>query len=338
VPDQGITIYRLKEIVPPDDAFYEWIDDEDFKDRRAFFFAMSDCDGQYLLNFGSTRSHAEPTVHVVYGGDPDAGKVAKSLEQFLEKHFRTASTPQVDWTETSRLTVIAQETLDMSASYCRPYRLEQILGRLGKKLTLFTHERSDDGEAFSKTTIPEPLDTSSGLGCASIAAFRPGPGGTFALHIQPKNTDAIVQIESRQAAEGRWKNQESHGVPIYVQFESTDRKKLEQLRETLFGKKVAAKAADWDATQSQLESKMMSLPEEDRKAAGMQMFLEGMKHIDFPDLPDTDDMDPDLAAAFKGIHAKLGDAVKKAQETVAKSKVDPELQKLMAKMLKETRE
>src|SRR5260221_9808601 len=103
--------------------------------------------------------------------------------------LETSDSPSVDWSETAAVSAIAQETIDLSAMYGgHSAEKEQILGRHGGAIVLFTHERTPAAESYSKTALPEPLLKQAAL----IQPCRPAPISTFSLMLQPRDIDGIV--------------------------------------------------------------------------------------------------------------------------------------------------
>src|SRR5262249_4557769 len=156
--------------------------------------------------------------------------------------LETSEGPQVDWAETDALPVVARETTNLSALYGGPATLEQVLCRHQRALVLFTREQTPAGGAPAPDTPPQPPGPTPGAGAASIRPHRPGPTATYALHLQPQESDGIVEVTSTKTDDGRWKNGMTKGAPIGALFESADRSRLEELRRTLFGDAAAERA------------------------------------------------------------------------------------------------
>ncbi len=176
----------------------------------------------YLMNFNARGPGGEPSVYLDHHGE-STYLVNETIGGLFEVELAASDEPGVDWAEVDGLDVLARETIDLSPLYDgSPATEEQVLAREGDGLVLFTRRRSPEGEALTRTTLPLPLDAM----WAEIRPHRPAPIGTFALHIQPAESDGIVQVQSETNDDGRWKDTTSRGVPIYVMFESTDRDRL----------------------------------------------------------------------------------------------------------------
>jgi hypothetical protein len=242
VRDTQFRILPLAEIRCPDEEFWHFASykEEEVADRRlVLLFAWNDeFSGSYYLNYNAQGPDGEPSVLVHHHDPGDLDRCAKSVSKFLTRMLDTADTPQVDWSETASLEILARETIDLSRLDAAGAAFEQVLGRQGGALVLFTRERTSEGERLTRTTLPEPLEN-DGAFAGSWRPHRSGPVRTYALQLQPRETDGMVAIESKQTKDGRWKNATSRGVPIYVMFESTDRDRIEALRQVLFSDDVA---------------------------------------------------------------------------------------------------
>ncbi len=237
-----IAISPLAEIAPVDDDFWEWTElDQDEAPDHALMFAFGDeteTGATYLMNFNARGPAGEPSVYLDHHGE-STYLVNETIGGLFEEELAASDEPGVDWAEVDGLDVLARETIDLSPLYDgSPATEEQVLAREGDGLVLFTRRRSPEGEALTRTTLPLPLDAM----WAEIRPHRPAPIGTFALHIQPAESDGIVQVQSETNDDGRWKDTASRGVPIYVMFESTDRDPLRALRSQLLGDEGAARA------------------------------------------------------------------------------------------------
>jgi hypothetical protein len=202
-------------------------------------------------------------------------------------------------------------------------------------LVLFTRERKPGAQILTKTTLPEPLHA----GMAMIQPHRPAPIGTYALILQPVKTEEIVELGSQQRRDGRWKNHTSRGVPICVQFESHERGRLEQLRQTLFGQSAAGRAQAQDdrleksrQQMEKLQQHMSALAPEQQQAAMLQMALKMRETLPFAGLVASEGMPAEAAHLSELLQQKLQEFQQRAQEAIAR--VDPETQRLLEEMLR----
>ncbi len=239
--------------------------------------------------------------------------------------LQTSDSPSVDWAETAAMPVIARETIDLSAIHGgRPAEKEQILGRHGGAIVLFTCDRSPGAETYTKTVLPEPLLQQA----AMLQPCRPAPVSTCSLMLQPGDTEAIVALESKRTGDGRWKNSTSRGTPICVVFESADRGRLEALRRDLFGTKAAERARAQEERQQKLQTALGSLSLEQRQSAMFQMMaqmrerLAAMRGASSP-LPEG--APPELAALHESLQQKLREAEQRGRDQIAKHPLGPEI-------------
>jgi hypothetical protein len=135
--------------------------------------------------------------------------------------------------------------------------------------------------------------------------------------LQPENTEAIVRVESQRTGDGQWKNCTSHGTPICVLFEATDRGRLEALRRDLVGKKAADRSQAAESRQQKLQSTIDALSPDERQAAMFQMMLqmrERLQSMQVAGSPLPADAPPELAALRESLQQKLHEAEQRAKE------------------------
>jgi hypothetical protein len=327
VRDTEFRVFPLDEIAAPEDDFWEFacFDDGEEPDRELFFeFAEDDLGGRFFLCYSAGDTEAEPAVFVYFNDPGNASRCGKSVEHFFEKMLKTDNAPSVDWSETAALKPIARETIDLSRLFGGPAEEEQILAQVGGALVLYVHRQTQDSETYTKTTLQLPLDAS-----AARLEQRSRPGvSTYTLALQPENTDAIFSVDSRRTSGGAWKNTKSQGVPIYVQFESTDRDRLQALRQKLLGKGAARRADGEEARQRKLEESMASLSPDERHSAMMQLMMQmrgrpgGMPATDAPLPPGAP---PEAVALQEMLQKKLREIEERARGHIAKFPVDPTL-------------
>jgi len=333
VRETALRVLALAEIRPPDEEFWLWTDCEEaaVPDRQLIFeFAcQEEFDARLFLNYNMQGTEGEPGV-LEYHSDPgELRPIAKSVTKFFERILETFDAPSVDWSEAAQLAVIARETLDLTDPLGNRIQTEQILGRRDKTLVLMVHERTDSGEKFTKTTLPEPLSPDM----AMIQRFRPGPMATHSLVLQPDQFDGILQLESERTRDGRWKNHTSRGTPICVQFESRDRGRLETLRRTVFGQPAADRAQSREDTQEQLQRQMDTISPEAQHAAAMQMVLQ-MRGQFGGGVPPQSAAPPPQAAALQAIlQQRLQDLERRAKDVLGQHPLSSEIQRLMQKMM-----
>ncbi|MEO6812190.1 MAG: SMI1/KNR4 family protein [Isosphaeraceae bacterium] len=327
-----IEIDPLREIRPVDEDFWDYtdIDDDEAPDHALVFsLGSNDLGGQLLMNFNKDGRKGEPSLYLFYSDPGDATLIADSLDEFFEAELAFDDEPAVDWSEwTENLAIVARETIDMSAPDEGKADMEQVLVRQDDALVLFTRTRFSKGENLEKTTLPLPLDPQ----WAEIRPLRPGVNPTFALHIQPKESDGILCVESFQIEDGRWKNTINEGAPIYVHFESSDRARLEALRTDLFGQAEAECAQAMQDREASLQAHLDSLPPEQRQAAMLQAAMTMKADLDRQFAAQFGDLGPpppELAPLANLLRQKLDQATARARDQVAHNPPSPEtLQKI----------
>lgn len=320
VRDNPIRVLPLAEIEPLDDEFWEWAayDEQDVPDRDLMFqFAEDEFSGSYFLNYGAGGPEQEPSVFVYHNGECDLERCADSVTTFFSDMLKTFDSPSVNWSETSALDVVMQETIDLFPIYNGAAEKEQILARQGTALVLYVHERSPAGEMYSKIVLPEPLLNEA----AMVQSYRPAPVSTYNLMLQPDDSEGVVWLESRRTSDGRWKNSKSRGSPHCAFFESANRARLEALRRDLFGQETADRAQSQEESQQRLQAALESQSPDERQAAKLQMMsrvfeqLGGMRAARSP-LPD--DAPFEIKALHNSLQQKLSDAEQRIREEIAK--------------------
>jgi len=327
VRNTEIEILPLEQIEPVDDEFWDYteIEEDEAPDHRLLFaFGGSGTGGTYLLNFNANGAGGPPSVSIDYHGE-STHFVSDTIGAFFDEALASSPEPSVDWSEAEgRLPVVARETIDLSAMYDgRPASEDQILARDGEALVLFTRQRSPDGETLTRTTLPPPLVA----GVAEVRPYRPAPLATFALHLQPCESEGIVEERSETNDDGRWKNSTAHGVPVYVTFESTDRARLQALRAQLVGTEAAARAQARQDRQAELQETLDGLPPEQRTAALLQSALAMKAETDrrfAARFGDLGPVPPELAGAAEAMRRKLEEMAARVRQKVAANPPDPE--------------
>jgi hypothetical protein len=339
VRDTEVYIDVLSGIQPidADDDLY----DEEFKDPRLVFdFAHDGGEGRYLLDYNARGPKKEPAVYLEFRDCGELDKTADSVDELFREMLESSDAPEVNWSETERLSVVAREQLDLTDHNSLQARLDQVLCRDARALILFAHRRGRDDETFTRTVLPEPLSTEIGLGACSIRPLQPDGPNIWTLQLQPRESDGIVQVQSTRTSNGRWKNRTTHGVPIYDSIWSYDRNRLKQLRVELLGKQEALRVQEEDDAQLELQQKISALPPEAQHAAFMEMFQKGMSENErlFEAMhPGLGEPPPEIAGLMDALQGKLRDAMRRAQEVTANNPLDPELRKLIEKTLPKPR-
>jgi hypothetical protein len=330
-------ISPLEEIVPVGEEFWEFTEIEDEEapnhDLMFVFGQETEVGGTYLLNFNAKGPKGEPSVYLDFHGE-STYRVGGSLEKLLKKMLSTSAVPSVNWSEIEDLPVLARESIDISPVHQgKPASVDQVLARQGDALVLFTRERSPEGETLSRTLLPLPLDS----GWAEISSYRPAPIGTYALHLQPEDSDGIVNEESRRRADGKWKNTTEHGVPIYVTFESITRAQLDGLRKQLLGGQAAARAQAKQDRQAELEATLESLTPDQRMAAMLQSALNMKAELDreFESSGAADDMPAGIAQAAEMMRRRMEEIMQRAQEKIAANPPPADVQQKIEDVLRD---
>ena len=232
-----LEILSLNDIKPLEEEEREWIEweledeVEDYDPDRVFVFCYEhSLGGAYFLDYNRHGPQHEPLVLEYFSDPGDARFVANSVTEFLESFLTRSTEPLVNWQETEDLQTVAEESIDLSRLWGTAARIDQVLGLLEDRLMFFQREETPEGIRLSKTLLPQPLDAD----WARIARYRPNPLTTYTLHLQPQDTDRIVEEESIQDGDGSWKNTRNEGVPVYVLFESRSKDVLNRLKSQLF--------------------------------------------------------------------------------------------------------
>jgi hypothetical protein len=336
VRNTSIDVLPLEQIEPVDEDFWEWTElDEEEAPKHDLMFAFgeeSETGATLLMNFNARGPKGEPSVYFDHHGESTYLE-NETLFGFFQAMLASSETPSVDWSETERLEVVARESIQVAGNYNgAPASLDQVLGREGQTLVLFTREQSSEGECLTRTSLPLPLDSL----WAEVKPYRPAPIPTFGLHLQPEETHDIIEQQSEKTDDGRWKNSTLRGAPIYVTFESTDRSRVEALRKELFGAAGAGRAQAKQDRQAQFEQTLDTLTPDQRIAAMMRVALAMKDKMDLQfgaGLGDTSGMPPALAQAAQAMQKKMQQMVEKAQERIAANPVDAETMRQLEGML-----
>jgi hypothetical protein len=338
VRNTSLEILPLETIEPVDEDFWEWteLDEDEAPDHHLMFTfgEESETGATLLMNFNARGPKGEPSVYFDHHGESTYLE-NDTLSGFFEAMLASSEAPSVDWSETERLDVAARASIDLSPMYGgQTASLDQVLAREGSTLVLFSRERSPEGERLTRTTLPLPLDPS----WAEVSPLRPAPIATHSLHLQPEESDDIIEKQSERNDDGRWRNTTGRGAPIYVTFESADREGLEALRKQLLGAEGASRAQAKQERQQRLEQTLDGLAPEQRMAALMQAALVMKDKMDREfggGLADTSGLPSGLAKAAEAMQKKMQQMVQKAEEHIAANPVDAETMRQIERMLGE---
>ncbi|HUY89063.1 MAG TPA: SMI1/KNR4 family protein [Pirellulales bacterium] len=344
VRNTSIEVLPLEQMQPVDEDFWEWAlfddDEEEAPDRELVFVFGEETEfgARVIMNFNARGPKGEPSVYFDYHGE-STDLQNDTLSGFFKAMLASSETPSVDWSQTEQLEIVARESIKVAGNYKgQPASLDQVLVRDDDLLVLFTRERSSEGECLTRTMLPLPLDSS----WAEVKPYRPALIPTFGLHLQPEEIHDIVQQQSEENEDGRWKNTTDRGAPIYVTFESTDRGRLEALRKELLGAHGAARAQAKQERQEQFEQTLDTLSPEQRTAALMRVALAMKDKMERElgaglgaGLGDTSGMPPELAKAAEAMQKKMQQMVEQAQQKIAAHPVDAETMRQLEGMLDE---
>ncbi len=341
VRNAPIEVLPLDEIVPVDDDFWEYTElDEDEVPKHNLMFIVGieiEIGGTFLLNFNARGPKGRPSVYIDHHGE-STYLVNDTLSGFFEEQMASSDAPTVDWSETEKgIAILARETIDLSGMYGGPASEEQVLARDNEALVLFTRQRSPEGETLTRTTLPLPLEAE----WAKVQPYRPAPMATFSLHLQPEESDGIVALESKTDDDGRWKNSTSHGVPIYVTFESIDRDRLVALRTQLLGAESAARAQAAQDREASFVNTIEQLSPQQRAASLLQFALNMREKSvrEFGALGDApEDAPPGLAEAAKTIQRRMEEMAERFRQQAGGTAPDPELLKRFNEMLRDPKD
>jgi hypothetical protein len=331
-----LRILPLEEIATPDEEFWQYAccEEEHVPDRELIlrFAEEQEVDGELFLNYNANGPEGEPAV-MSYHSDPgDLNPYSKSVTKLLTRMLETFDAPSVAWSETERGEVVARETVDLSALHQAPAQLEEVLVRQDGSLVLFTREQTAAGGTLSRTTLPEPL--------SKDMCMIDRHAASFALMLYPEKSDGIVQLESKQMRSGRWKNRTMKGAPVYVNFESPSRERLEALRKTLLGDKAAQRAEAEEGRQEAFQQKVSDLSPEQQQAAMMQIMLKQMDQMreqhgsPLQGVFNSPGVPPEAAQLHELMQQRLREIEARARETIAKNPTDPRILRIMEDMMK----
>jgi hypothetical protein len=338
VRDSEVCIHALGGIRPIDtEMLFEELYEDEFNDTELVFEWASDGgEGIYLLDYNARGPDGEPSVYLDIRDCGELDKVADSVDDFFRGLLKSSDGAQVDWSEAERLEVVARERLDLTAHYHGlPASVDQVLCRDGTALVLFVRRRVGDEETLTRTVLPEPLSDA-----CTIQSIQPGQTHIWTLHLHPRDSEGIVQVESTRTSTGQWRNRTSHGVPIYDSIWAGDLDRLRNLRAELLGRKQAARIEQQENAQQELQDRLASMPPATQRAAHMEMVRQALaqnERLFQEQFPDIGEPPPEIAGVMALMQEKLREIQRRGQEEAAQNPLDPELRKLIERTTKMTR-
>src|SRR5262245_22919029 len=119
VRDSEVIINALGSIQPIDtEMLFEELYEDEFADTGLVFeFGSDGGEGIYLLDYNARGRNGEPAVYVDIRDCGELDKVADSVEKFFGRLLKSSDGPEVHWSETERLAVVARERLDLTEHY-----------------------------------------------------------------------------------------------------------------------------------------------------------------------------------------------------------------------------
>lgn len=339
VRNATIQVLPLDQIVPVDDDFWDHteIGDDEAPDRGLVFVLGYEMEvgGTYVMNFNARGPHGAPSVSLDIHGE-STHFIDDSIGGFFEAALASSAVPDVNWSEgVEDLPIVAREAVDLTALWGgKPASKDQVLARQGGALVLFTRERSPNGEVLTRTTLPLPLDAHQ----VGVRPYRPAPNATFAIYLQPTESEGIVEVRSETNDDGRWKNTTSRGAPIYVTFESADRDRLQALRAQLLGPEGAARAQAQQDRQAALTEALDALSPEQRTAALFQAAMGMRADLDRRFAAQSGDLGPappGVAEAAEAMRLKMEEMVERARRASAANPPDPETLRRIEDLLRD---
>jgi SMI1 / KNR4 family (SUKH-1) len=303
--DFGI-VSTVEQIIQDDEFARELVEDELGDPQLVLLIAGDDGHTYHALDFNVNGPQGEPRVVWLNFECTDCDEVSQSFAGLVEELTRADDTCAVDMREILRLQVIAHVTIDYEYEDGEREHVDQHLCDAGDALVLFVDENGPDGHELSRVEITRPLNADA---CV-ITSRRPKPNQTFMLMLEPEDDEEILWTTSRETGDGRWKNSTTRGVPIYAEFESTDKSRLQELRLQLLGGEVSERAA----AEEEWHERVEEMSEEEMEAAFPHLMLQMMGEMDRL----VSDLDPNDAPD------EMKNMMKQMQQLKAKMKADLE--------------
>lgn len=230
-------IAPLSVMLGDDDFLAELIADELGDPTNVLLLAGDDGHTWTALDFNTHGPQGEPRVVWVDLECSECGEVAATFDDYVRGLMAADDEPAVDRGEIGRLSIVAEETIDVDYGGGERWIEQQTLCETDDAFVLFCRQRNSEGEEHSRCRLVKPIDADQ---CV-IHDYRPEPHRTYHILLQPAEAE-IEWTYSRKTSQGRWKNSQSEGVPIYAEFESHDRGRLEELRRTILGGEPSPRA------------------------------------------------------------------------------------------------
>lgn len=321
-----IQLSHLHYFENPCDQMWSWglEDSEGFEVRELVYVIGEDLNvgGNYLLNYNRCDNDGEPSLWNYFHDGTGVSLLGGSASQYLLDASRVAEFPDVDWQESAKFPILADESIDELSGTVSRYLLVQ-----GSGCLIVFREGPDynfGGKRLTRTELPLPLDVECML-LRQPLLERP-----WMLQLQPEESDGIVSRESVQTS-GGWKNQRYQGAPIYEMIASHSRDRLEALRVQLIGAEAAQAARDEEQRMANLQNLVTSKPE-----TSQVMFMQMMNAMSdlLPDLNPPGDVPDESAGAFSNIAQFHKQMMEEVNRHVAGSEVPPEVQAVIDSMKK----
>lgn len=281
-----LELYALEQIVPPDERAWATLggdgaDAAAFTDHSRVLIIGWDNEagGQYFLNYNECYDDEDPSIWSCTGVGTGIRRVSPSASRYLKKLATASDKPEVDWEESERLEVLAEDAVDESA-WLPPGTVSRYLLARGDGVLVLYRESLDfgtGGKRLTRIELPLPLDVET------MILRQRRMDGPWTLQLQPKRSAGIIYIESTELPDGGWRNRRSKGAPAYDVFESESKEKLEELRVELIGEKAAKECEAEDDRMVAFQRRVSQSSPDELQVIGFQL-LHAMQGT----LPDED--------------------------------------------------
>ena len=269
-----LELYALEQIVPPDERAWATLHPEKadagaFVDHSRVLIIGWDNEsgGQYFLNYNECYDDEDPSIWSCTGSESGIRRVSPSASRYLKKLATASDKSEVDWEESERLEVLADDVVDES-SWLPPGTVSRYLLARGDGVLVLYRESLDfgtGGKRLTRIELPLPLEAD-----AMILRQR-RMDGPWTLQLQPKRSSGIIYIESTELPTGGWRNRRSKGAPAYDVFESESKEKLEELRIELIGEKAARECEAEDDRMVAFQRRVSQSSPDELQVIGFQL-------------------------------------------------------------------
>ena len=180
----------------------------------------------YALDYVAPGADGEPRIVCIDFEFNEAEAVAPSFEAWIDDLTRTDAACAVDWAEHESYERLHREVLTVDDE-----EIEQVLcdGGGGALLLFSRTKKSDAVTGVERVSLPKGVDADR----LEIERFRPRPGPTYTLHLEPMLHKNIAWETSELRSNGEWRNDKSEGAPVYCTLEASTRKVLKQVERQL---------------------------------------------------------------------------------------------------------